>query len=121
MPTRPPIFQADARRREYQRTRADPYTSRWDRVSRAYRRQHTLCIGCLAVGDTTSTFCTDHIVPHKGNPFLMWHHTNLQPLCRWHHDVIKQQLELMHMRGEIVEADLRIDSPIAMKLTREQR
>lgn len=49
----------------------------------------------------------------------MWDSTNLQPLCKWHHDVIKQQLELMHMRGEISENDLKIDSSIAIKLTKQ--
>jgi 5-methylcytosine-specific restriction protein A len=126
MPTRPPVHNAGVARSEYEGTRgnartAQGYTARWRRFSLQYRRAHPLCLGCLAVGDTTATYCTDHVVPHKGDLVLMWHTNNLQPLCKWHHDVIKQQLEQMHLRGEIKSNDLAIDSPIAMKLTREQR
>lgn len=125
MPTRPPVFNANARRVEYERSRGTArqqgYTTRWDRLSRHCRRAHPLCLGCLAVGDTTVTYCTDHIVPHKGDFARMWDVNNLQPLCKWHHDVIKQQLEQMHQRGEITDDDLRIDSAIAIRLTNQNR
>lgn len=124
MPIRPPIHNAGVARAEYERSRGNArqqgYNKRWDRLSRLYRRQHPLCRGCLALGRTVLTYCTDHIVPHKGDAARMWDTANLQPLCRWHHDVIKQQLELMHQRGEISDADLRIDSVIAIELSKRQ-
>lgn len=61
---------------------------------------------------------TDHIVPHRGDAVLLFDLSNLQSACRWHHDVIKQRLETRWSAGELTAADLRLDSPAAVALTR---
>jgi 5-methylcytosine-specific restriction enzyme A len=81
---------------------------------------HPLCLGCQVVGRTTLAQCCEHIVPHKGNYDLMWSPHNLQPLCHWHHNVIKQQLEHLHAQRLISDDDLRIDSAIAIALTKKK-
>jgi len=40
-----------------------------------------------------------------------------QPACRWHHDVVKQGLERMLDRGELMTADMWLDSAAAVRLT----
>ena len=91
-------------------------------------------IGCLATtgacihcawavrlpGRTTLGQCVDHVVPHQGDPLLMWEIRNLQSLCHWHHNVIKQQLEQLHAQGLIEDCDLRMDSPKAIALTKQR-
>jgi 5-methylcytosine-specific restriction protein A len=41
---------------------------------------------------TIATVC-DHKRPHKGDPDLFWSPTNLQSLCKLHHDSTKQSEE----------------------------
>jgi 5-methylcytosine-specific restriction protein A len=123
MPTRPPVHNADGRKLDYQRQRGNfrqqGYITRWDRLSRHYRRMHPLCLGCESVGRTVLAQCCDHVVPHKGDYFLMWSPDNLQALCHWHHNVIKQKLEQLHAQGLIKDADLRMNSLMAIKLTKQ--
>src|SRR5262245_25320373 len=120
MPTRPPIFQdpktcnSPRRGSGYQQH----YTQAWHNLARRFRRQHPLCIGCLAVGRTTLAECVDHIRPHRGDPALMWDPANLQSACRWHHDVIKRRLEIEWLQGHATAADLRLDSRRAVGLTK---
>ena len=38
-------------------------------------------------GKQTRATVVDHIVPHKGNPTLMWDHANWQPICQSCHAV----------------------------------
>lgn len=47
----------------------------------------------------------------------MWDPNNLQPACRWHHDLVKQRLELDYARGHATADDLKLDSAKAIKLT----
>lgn len=61
----------------------------------------------------------DHIVPHKGDQSLFWNERNWQSCCAWHHDVVKQKLEALRLKGEINIDDLRLDSEVAKRLTRE--
>jgi 5-methylcytosine-specific restriction protein A len=123
MPTRPPVHN-DTRTQDYERQRGHArqqgYITRWDRVSRHYRRMHPLCLGCQVVGRTTLAQCVDHVVPPKGDVLLMWSVHNLQGLCHWHHNVIKQQLEHLYAQGAINADDLRMDSTIAIKLTKRK-
>jgi 5-methylcytosine-specific restriction protein A len=124
MPIRPPVHNAHDRYVEYEQQRGNArqqgYTTRWDRLSRYYRRMHPLCLGCEAAGRTTLGQCVDHVVPHQGDPLLMWEIRNLQSLCHWHHNVIKQQLEQLHAQGLIEDCDLRMDSPKAIALTKQR-
>jgi hypothetical protein len=49
----------------------------------------------------------------------MWQGANLQSSCVPHHSVVKQRLEVMVAKCEATLADLRLDSALAIVLTRE--
>ena len=53
--------------------------------------------GCGRVVVPASQAVCDHIKPHRGDPRLFWDRSNLQCLCKEHHDSVKQQLE--HHQG----------------------
>jgi 5-methylcytosine-specific restriction enzyme A len=122
MPIRPPVFNAGNSHRDYERSRGNSgqqgYTARWNRLAVAYKREHPLCIGCLAVGRVTQVQCVDHVLPHKLDYGRMWDINNLQPLCHWHHNTVKQRLEQMHAQGLVGDGDLRMDSAKAVELTK---
>lgn len=131
MPVRPPTFrptgsasQPDAKR-EYDHLRGSArkrgYTSSWDRAALAFKAEHPICLGCLAVGDVEPSTTVDHIQPHRGDDALMWDRANWQSCCTWHHNVVKQLLESRHGRGEISVGELRLDSSAAVALTRSLR
>jgi 5-methylcytosine-specific restriction protein A len=66
-----------------------------------------------------ATQATDHVIPPKGDMVLFWDADNWQPACGWHHDVVKQRLELAYGRGDIDASALRLDSPQAVALSLE--
>ncbi len=47
---------------------------------------------CAAEGKIIAAECVDHIVPHRGDVNRFWN-GELQSLCKWHHDAIKQEAE----------------------------
>ena len=69
------------------------YTARWDRRAAAFKRLYPLCgmrpnglrpvmSQCHSEGRTTIATQVDHVVPHKGDPVLMWDELhNWQSLC----------------------------------------
>ncbi|MCW2086713.1 UNVERIFIED_ORG: capsule polysaccharide modification protein KpsS [Bradyrhizobium japonicum] len=69
------------------------------------------------MGLVTPTEVADHVEPHRGDMVKFWNRAMWQGACRWHHDVIKQKLEAMHAKGEVVVADLWLDSQVAVRLT----
>lgn len=93
------------------------YGSRWDKARRSFLRSHPLCRMCEEQGRTTAATVVDHIEPHKlkdaiksGNKrsitkaqLLFWDKTNLQPLCKQHHDSTKQRME---KSGRIIGCDV---------------
>ena len=62
------------------------YGSKWQCLSKAYLRKHPLCVKCLAQGRFMAATVVDHIVPHRGDPHLMWDESNWQALCKPCHD-----------------------------------
>lgn len=62
------------------------YGSKWQRVSKAYLRKYPLCVKCLTQGKYVTATVVDHIVPHRGDHYLMWSDTNWQALCKACHD-----------------------------------
>jgi 5-methylcytosine-specific restriction enzyme A len=73
--------------------RARGYSKRWDRRAAVFKRLYPLCgmrpnglraIGsrCQEEGRTTIAELVDHVIPHRGNPTLMWDERNWQSLCR---------------------------------------
>lgn len=52
------------------------YTYRWTLTSKIYLKLHPICVKCGAPATEV-----DHIIPHKGDPKLMWDEKNFQALC----------------------------------------
>lgn len=129
MPFKPPSFRPghlptrQQQVREYDQHRGSArergYTKQWDNEARRYKYEHPLCLGCSAIGRTVPTTVVDHVEPHKGDQEKFWRRSNWQPACDWHHDVVKQRLELMWVRHEINTVDLRLDSQRAIALSRK--
>lgn len=69
------------------------YDARWRRASKAFLREHPLCVYCQAEGKVVASAVTDHIVPHRGDAGLFWDRTNWQALCKPCHDGKKQREE----------------------------
>ena len=67
----------------YERERsADPYhTSRWTRLSRAWRMMHPLCEECKRNGIIKAGEVTDHIIPWPVCQDF-YDENNLQTLCK---------------------------------------
>ena len=64
------------------RPSAAPYhTSRWTKLSRAFRAEHPLCAECLRKGITKPATCVDHIIPWPICADRFYDRTNLQALC----------------------------------------
>src|SRR4051812_25901379 len=128
MPVRPPTFRPQRQRTprqinaEYDRRRGGArergYDAKWDEEAAVERKRAPWCLGCLAVGRSTPTEVIDHTVPHKGNKVLFWDPMNRQPACRPHHDIVKQKLERLYARGDVTIEGLKLDSKVAIELTR---
>jgi hypothetical protein len=97
------------------------YDAQWDKASALFRRLHPLCLGCQAVGLIVACELVDHVLPHKGDMVLFWDQSRWQPACRWHHDVVKQLLEVLFANGRAVEADLWLNSAKAIAITKRER
>lgn len=129
MPSKPPVFRpfyvgtAEQSRQAYERERGSArrrgYDTTWDKQARLFKLQHPLCLGCQAVGRVTPTEVVDHIIPHRGDRLLFVDPDNRQPSCAWHHDAVKKRLEQLFAQGKATAADLRLDSAMAIDLTRE--
>ena len=57
------------------------YDNRWRKIRAAQLAMEPLCRMCLAEGKYTPATDVDHIIPHRGNPRLMYDVDNLQSLC----------------------------------------
>lgn len=62
------------------------YTYDWEKASKAFLREHPLCVECLKENRLTPAEVVDHIIPHRGNKKLFWDKSNWQSLCKHHHD-----------------------------------
>jgi hypothetical protein len=72
-----------------------PYNNtRWRKL-RAWQLAHyPLCALCHRSGRITPATVVDHIVPHNGDPALMWDVENLQSLCASCHSGIKRVADI---------------------------
>lgn len=68
-------------------------TARWARMRHAVLSDQPLCVMCLSQDIVTAADTVDHVRPHKGDAVLFWDRTNLQSLCKWHHDNDKALIE----------------------------
>ncbi len=57
------------------------YTASWNKLSERYRRQHPLCIPCLAREVVKPVQCVDHIIPVACCPDLVLDWDNCQSVC----------------------------------------
>lgn len=68
-------------------------TKEWRLLRLAQLRKSPLCWMCEQEGRTTPATVVDHIKPHKGDELLFFDMSNLQGLCKLHHDGAKQKAE----------------------------
>ena len=60
--------------------------------SRQLRREPT-CRLCREAGRVAPATVADHVEPHRGDRGKFYDASNLQSLCRAHHDSLKQKVE----------------------------
>ncbi|TNB46820.1 HNH endonuclease [Martelella lutilitoris] len=117
---------AGAPTRQQQRQRADDrrgsaanrgYNRRWSKARDTFLAHRPLCLGCEAVGKVTAARVVDHVDPHHGDPEKFWNTAMWQPCCKWHHDHVKQRLEVMYERGQIGIESLWLNSDRARAIT----
>ena len=58
------------------------YGSKWRALRNRYIAQHPYCVECMKKGIFTMATDVDHIVPHRGDPSLLFDENNLQSLCK---------------------------------------
>lgn len=68
-------------------------TPQWKARAAQHKKENPLCAECERNGRTTAVYCTDHIVPHRGDERLFFDEDNWQSLCRDCH-------QTKTMRGE---------------------
>ncbi|TIL38539.1 MAG: HNH endonuclease [Mesorhizobium sp.] len=68
-------------------------TARWQRLREHQLATEPLCRMCLVTEDVTAAEVADHVIPHKGDDELFHDASNLQSLCKHHHDSAKQMIE----------------------------
>lgn len=124
-PTFRPRFQQSRREQnaEYDQRRGSArergYSARWDSAANGFKRHNPLCLGCQAVNRVSATEVVDHVVPHRGDMLIFWDRSKWQPACGWHHTVVKQRLERLFTAGKIGEADLWLNSEVAIRLSND--
>jgi len=59
-----------------------PYgNQRWRNAREVFLSRYPLCAHCAKVGVDVRATIVDHVVPHNGDPELMWGVENWQGLC----------------------------------------
>lgn len=67
--------------------------ARWKGLRIAQLTQEPLCRYCIEAEEVTAATIADHIKPHKGDLDLFYDPSNLQSLCKAHHDGAKQRID----------------------------
>jgi 5-methylcytosine-specific restriction protein A len=68
-------------------------TLRWRRLRALYLREHPDCVMCEEHGWEVPATVVDHKRPHHGDTRLFFDPSNLQSLCKPHHDSNKARQE----------------------------
>jgi hypothetical protein len=97
--------------------RAVHQDSRWYKRRKAHLAGNPWCATCQAMGLKTPATVADHIMVARDVVDLL--EGPLQPMCATHHQSVKRRLEAMFTSGKCTVADLRADSPLALKLADE--
>lgn len=79
------------------------YDAAWRKLRSVILAGEPLCRYCAEVGITTLACHVDHIEPLSKRPDLRLDPNNLQPLCEYHHNVVKAREEWI---GEPVGCDI---------------
>lgn len=104
MPERPPRYQPPIARQARQpkrgshssgdqqrgHSRARGYDRTWERLRKMHLNEHPFCAKCLPAVARLGKI-VDHIVPIAVDPSRRLDQTNLQTLCKTHHDRDKQR------------------------------
>lgn len=69
------------------------YGRRWRKLRARFLATKPLCKMCADIGMVELAIDVDHITPHKGNVQLFWDWSNLQGLCKHHHQSTKARIE----------------------------
>ncbi len=69
------------------------YGVEWRKARALFLTDNPLCVMCSEVGMLKRAVIVDHRIPHRGNVVLFWDRANWQPLCKHHHDSVKQHHE----------------------------
>lgn len=80
-------------------------SKRWQKLRAWHLSKQPLCVMCKAAGKLTAATVVDHVTPHKGDAALFLAPTNLQSLCKPHHDSDKQRQEWLDAQRPIVDDD----------------
>lgn len=65
----------------------------WKRLRTNQLTVRPLCEFCLITEEVTAATVVDHRLPHKGDLDLFHDPSNLQSLCKHHHDSAKQMMD----------------------------
>lgn len=68
-------------------------TAMWKKLRRQQLSSQPLCKYCEMQGRVEAATVADHIKPHKGDEILFYNPSNLQSMCKEHHDSTKQREE----------------------------
>lgn len=78
---------------------------RWRKLRARFLARQPLCVYCKAEGRIEVATIVDHKVPHRGDLGLFWSEANLQPMCKPHHDSVKQREETTGKRRRVTGYD----------------
>ena len=68
-------------------------TARWQRLREQQLSIQPLCEFCLITEEVTAAEVVDHKKSHKGDERAFFDPSNLQSLCKHHHDSAKQMID----------------------------
>ena len=68
-------------------------TALWKALRLQQLTKQPLCGYCEQQGRVTQANIVDHIKPHKGDEILFYNPSNLQSMCKQHHDSTKAREE----------------------------
>ena len=93
--------QAPATRQDYRSVDARRYRrlyngKRWQVIRNQQLNIEPLCRFCLITEEVTAATVVDHIRKHNGDLDLFYDPSNLQSLCKHHHDSAKQMIDHGH-------------------------
>ena len=88
-----PATKSDARSEEAALYRRIYKTAAWRRLREQQLAMQPLCEFCLLTEEVTAADVVDHKLRHNGDIDLFFDPTNLQSLCKRHHDSAKQMID----------------------------